>query len=352
MTITDIKNNNLLLFECISGSKAYGVSTPQSDTDLRGVFYLPKERFYGLGYIPQISCETNDAVYYELGRFVELLLKSNPTLLEMLAMPDDCILYRHPLMERLKIDMFLSKRCKDSFAGYAIAQIGKARGLKKKILNPIDKERLSALDFCYVIQGYSSVAARQWLATQGLAQERCGLSSVPHAKGLYALFYDHDGSIGYNGIIGSDTATDVLLSSIPKGEKELVCLYFNKDDYSAYCREYREYWEWVDKRNEERYRNTVQHGKNYDAKNMMHTVRLLQVADEILTTGELLVKRPNREELLAIRAGILEYDELLKLADGLMEQIEVAYTTSLLPEDIDVKAVEKILTEMRRELYG
>ena len=116
MTITDIKENKLLLFECISGSKAYGLDTPQSDTDLKGVFYLPKKHFYGLEYIPQISNETNDEVYYELGRFVELLAKNNPTILELLATPDDCILYRHPLMNRLNIDMFLSKRCKDSFA--------------------------------------------------------------------------------------------------------------------------------------------------------------------------------------------------------------------------------------------
>jgi hypothetical protein len=36
---------------------------------------LPKDQFYGLQYIPQVSNETNDEVYYELGRFVELLIK-------------------------------------------------------------------------------------------------------------------------------------------------------------------------------------------------------------------------------------------------------------------------------------
>ena len=42
------------------------------------MYYLPKDQFYGLQYIPQVSNETNDEVYYELGRFVELLLKNNP----------------------------------------------------------------------------------------------------------------------------------------------------------------------------------------------------------------------------------------------------------------------------------
>ncbi|GEM_PF-4896417 len=29
-------------------------------------FYLPKDLFYGLEYIPQVSNETNDIVYYEI----------------------------------------------------------------------------------------------------------------------------------------------------------------------------------------------------------------------------------------------------------------------------------------------
>ena len=55
MTIQEIKDKGLLLFECISGSKAYGLDTSQSDTDLKGVFYLPKDLFYGLEYIPQVN---------------------------------------------------------------------------------------------------------------------------------------------------------------------------------------------------------------------------------------------------------------------------------------------------------
>jgi len=351
MTISEIKSKGLLLFECISGSKAYGLDTLQSDTDLKGVFYLPVEQFYGLHYIPQISNETNDEVYYELGRFVELLLKNNPNILEILATPDDCVLYRHPLMFRLHTGMFLSKLCKDTFAGYAIAQIRKARGLKKKIVNPIEKERKSVLDFCYAIQGYSSVAVCHWLETQGFEQQHCGLAAIPHAKGLYALFYDPNGNLGYKGMVSGDTANDVSVSAIPKGEKELTGMFFNKDGYSAYCREYREYWEWVGKRNDERYCATMQHGKNYDAKNMMHTIRLLQVAEEILTTGQLHVKRPNRKELLDIKSGEVGYDDLLKKANGLIDRIETAYASSSLPEAPDEKTIEKILVEMRTELY-
>jgi len=352
MTINDIKEKKLLLFECISGSKAYGLNTVQSDTDMRGVYYLPKAQFYGLEYIPQINNETSDEVYYELGRFVELLIRNNPNILELLASPEDCILYKHPIMNRLSLDLFLSKLCKETFAGYALTQIKKARGYKKKIVNPVDPERKIVLDFCFILQGYQSIPLREWLVKNNYVQERCGLTSIPHSKGLYALFYDAANQHGYRGVISTELANEVSLSSIPKGENESAYLFFNLEGYSSYCKEYREYREWVEKRNETRYQDNAEHGKGYDAKNMMHTIRLLQVAEEILREGKLNVKRSNREELLSIKTGQFQYDDLLVMADSLMQRIETAYKKSTLPALPDKSRNESILVQMREELYG
>ncbi len=352
MTIQDIKDRGLLLFECVSGSKAYGLDTPQSDTDLKGVYYLPKEQFYGLEYMPQISNESNDEVYYELGRYVELLSKNNPNLLEMLATPQESILYKHPLMEKLTLNLFLSQLCKDTFAGYAISQIRKARGYKKKIVNPMEKERKSVQDFCYILSGYSSVLLKEWLTENGYKEELCGLTSIPHSKGLYALFYDEKEQFTYHGIAPHPLANEISLSSIPKGETELAYLSFNIEAYSIYCKEYKEYWDWVKARNNNRYQDNLGHGKNYDSKNMMHTIRLLQVAEEILRDGKLNVKRANREQLLSIKSGEMEYEDLLKMADSLMKSIEQYAKTSDLQEKPDMERVEKVLVEMREELYS
>ena len=133
LTIEQVKANGWLVFEAIVGSKAYGLDTDKSDTDIRGVFVLPKELFYSLEYTAQVSNESNDIVYYELKKFIELLAKNNPNILEMLQLPEACILYRHELMNWIKPDMFLSKLCEKSFANYAYTQIQKARGLEKKI---------------------------------------------------------------------------------------------------------------------------------------------------------------------------------------------------------------------------
>lgn len=351
ITIQDIKDKGLLLFECISGSRAYGLDTPQSDTDLKGVFYLPKDMFYGLDYIPQVSNETNDEVYYELGRFVELLTKNNPNLLEMLASPKECILYKHPLMDKLTLDLFLSKLCKDTFAGYAYTQIKKARGYKKKVVNPIEKEFKSVLDFCYILADDQSIPIKEWLKKNGYFQEFCGLSSITHAKGIYTLFYDADSKHSYHGIVTKDTANEVSLSSIPKGEAPIAYLFWNMEAYSLYCKEYKEYWQWVENRNDSRYQTNINHGKNYDSKNMMHTIRLLQVAEEILRDRELNVRRPNREQLLNIKSGNEDYDNLLNLADQLLERIDAYAQTSDLPNTPDKNLAEKILVDIRDILY-
>ncbi|TGD79343.1 DNA polymerase beta superfamily protein [Hymenobacter wooponensis] len=355
LTISDLRQRGLLLFEAISGSRAYGTNLPHSDTDLKGVFILPEAEFYGLEYVPQVANETNDEVFYELRRFVELLLKNNPTVLELLGTPADCVVFRHPLFESFRAEDFLSKLCRQSFAEYAAAQIRKARGLNKKINHPEPPGRKSVLDFCYVTVGAGAQPVGQWLAEQHLAAEQCGLANVPHLSDLYALFVDASptATLGYRGLVrDAETSQDVQLTSVPKGEEPVAYLSFNRNGYSSYCRVYREYHEWVQKRNAERYQNTVQHGKNYDAKNMLHVFRLLRMAQEIALTRQLQVRRPDREFLLQIRRGEFQYEELLQMAETLLEQVEAAFATSHLPAAPNQLAADHLLVQVRRAWYA
>ena len=352
MTIQDLKEQGLIVYECISGSKAYGLDIATSDTDIKGVFVWPKSKFYGLNYIPQVADESNDTVYYELNRFVELLIKNNPNILELLATPNDKILYKHPLLERLTPSIFLSKKCKDTFGGYAFTQIRKARGLNKKIVNPMDKKKKSILDFCYVLKDQGAISFVQWLMENDFVQEKCGLVNIPHFKDVYGIYYDEQSKLGYKGVRRKEQATTVLLSSIPKKEQPIAHLHFNEDGYVKYCKDYKDYWSWVGKRNESRYQGTLSHGKNYDAKNMMHTFRLLDMAFEILTTKQIVVKRPNRLELLSIRNGEWEYEALINEANLKMEQIEMVAKNSTLPEEPNISLIENILIGLRTEFYN
>src|SRR5688572_23823300 len=218
LTVQEIKNNGWLIFEAITGSKAYGLDTVKSDTDIRGVFVLPKELFYSLEYRPQVSNESNDIVYYELKRFMELLSKNNPNIIELLNVPDNCILYKHELMDRIKPQFFLSKLCEQTFANYAYTQIKKAYGFEKKILNPVEEERKSVLDFCYVYVGKDAINLREFLLQNGFEQERMGLAAIAHLRDCYNLFYSKVHQ--FSGVISKGEANDVCLSSIPKGETD------------------------------------------------------------------------------------------------------------------------------------
>ena len=78
-----------VIYKCVYGSRVFGLATESSDTDVRGVSVLPKSQFYGLDRLEQISDERSNEVYWELERFVTLLLKNNPHALETLSVNKD-----------------------------------------------------------------------------------------------------------------------------------------------------------------------------------------------------------------------------------------------------------------------
>jgi predicted nucleotidyltransferase len=349
LTIDSIKNNGWIIFETITGSKAYGLDNEQSDTDIRGVFVLPKHLYYGLEYVEQVNNETNDIVYYELKRFMELLAKNNPNILEMLNVPEQCVLHKDILMEQLKPELFLSKLCEKTFANYAFTQIKKAYGLEKKILNPVEEERKTVLNFCFVYEHKEAVPLLRYLEENKLEQSKMGLASISHLRDCYNLFYAEH--LAYDGIMRKESANDVCLSSIPKGEQPIAMLYFNKDGYSVYCKKYKEYWDWVAKRNDERYKNTLSHGKNYDSKNMLHVFRLLLMAKEIAAENKINVFRQDRDFLLSIKAGKIEYEDLVSQAEALKEALPILYEQCSLQEEPDVEQINMLLVKMREEYY-
>ncbi|MGZ3757933.1 MAG: DNA polymerase beta superfamily protein [Mucilaginibacter sp.] len=353
MTYQQLKQQNeLILLDCISGSTAYNLNVTGSDVDKKGIFIMPQKQLYGFERQEQIANDTNDEVYFEIGRFLELLTKNNPNILELLSTPDEHILSRHPLMDLIKPEDFLSKLCLDTFAGYAQTQIKKARGLNKKINKPMGDERKSVLDFCFVIHNNSSIPLKEWLKESSFSQEECGLANLDHFRNVYLLYHQKQLAEGrFKGITSGLDADDVQLSSVPKGLENMAVMNFNKDSYSIYCREYKEYLEWEEKRNEHRYQSTLSHGKSYDAKNMMHTFRLLNMAEEIALYQQVIVKREDRDFLLKIRNGEFEFDDLMQMVEDKMERIKAAYAKSMLPDCPDTYIAEKLLVQLRGNFY-
>ena len=106
LTIQDLKDRGLLLYEYVRGSHAYGLQKPDgtSDIDLGGVYLEPVEDLLGLqiDVQDQVADERNDEVYWSLGKFMRLILSSNPTVLESLFIPDKCVKFEHPIMKWIK----------------------------------------------------------------------------------------------------------------------------------------------------------------------------------------------------------------------------------------------------------
>ncbi|MNT98188.1 hypothetical protein D3C72_2407150 [compost metagenome] len=71
-----------------------------------------------------------------------------------------------------------------------------------------------------------------------------------------------------------------------------------------------------------------------------------------MATGKLTIRVPNRDELLAIKAGEREYDELLDMADGLIASIEEKYKTSTLSAHPDEEKALEVLIGIREVLYS
>jgi len=348
-----LQQKEFILLDCVSGSHAYNLNLPDSDTDKKGIFILPRKELYGFEFQEQVSNETNDEVYFEIKRFLELLTKNNPNILELLNTPAKFVLHRHQLMDLIKPTDFLSKLCLDTFAGYAQTQIKKAKGLNKKINKPMEKVRKSVLDFCYVIYKNGSIPVISWLTENNFQQQDCGLVNLDHFRNVYLVYHKKQlANAGwFKGIISGQDADDVQLSSVPKGIEPFATMNFNKDGYSTYCKEYKEYREWEEKRSQVRYESTLSHGKSYDAKNMMHTFRLLNMAEEIALHHEVVVHRLDRGFLLKIKNGEFEFDTLMRMVDEKMERIKGLFEKSDLPEQPDIKKAENILVEIRERFY-
>ena len=407
-TFDDIRKEGLLIYEYIRGSHAYGLQKPDgtSDIDTAGVYIEPNNQILGLGidFQEQIEDEKHDNVWFSLRKFMTMLLSSNPTVLESLFIPDDKVIYEHPIMTEIKKhrNLFVTKECFKPFMGYAKTQILKARGLNKKIVNPVT-ERLGPLDFAYTFYLQGSTKIKNWLEYRGLKQQYCGLVHIPNMHDVYGVYYDwgnhflnegisiydieedyysYDGvvesdlykmgrfliqytkehsilsafsyinsePIGYRGMIGEDGLSNELrLSSVSKGETPICHMSYNKDGYTAHCRDYKDYQDWVKFRNPERYKENKE--KDFDRKNMSHSVRLMHMGIEIARTGQVNVDRTNidRDFILNIRLGNSTYDELISYLDSKKAEMEEAMEKSSLPEKIDVNLVNDLLINIRKK---
>lgn len=341
------------LYRVIVGSQSYGTNVAGSDIDYKGVYAQDIDELIGFGYKEQIN-NNKDDVDYEIRRFIELLETANPTVLEMLYSPEDCIVEKHPAFDILikHRDKFLTKKCLFSFGGYAIAQIKKAKGLNKKMNWEKEKiTRKTPLDFVYMYKEGKTIPITEYFTEKEF--DRCGLVALDHFKDCYALYFDHtiDKKLGYRGII-EENSNEIRLSSVPKCEQPLTIVYYNKDGYTMHCKDYKEYTIWLENRNTQRYVDIAGHNQQIDGKNLLHCRRLLDMAVEIAQTGMINVRRSNADYLLKIRRGEVSLEEIIENAEADIKNLDELYKNSNLPDKVEKDVVNEILLEIRHKLMN
>lgn len=265
-----------LIFMTIGGSKMYGTSTPQSDTDKRGVCVPPKNVVFGFARRFDVQkVEGEDTEVYALMKYMALVAENNPNIMELLYAPDDCVLKSTPTWEKLRErrDSFLSAKCYHTFSGYAHNQLKRIRGHREWLRDP-PTHKPTRTEF-------------------GLGESGQGVRELAQGVDVFEI---------------SEEAKIVI-------EKE-------KRFKTALTR-WNQYQEWKEKRNPARAELEAKYG--FDTKHAAHLVRLLRMGHEILTKGTLIVRRPDAEELLAIRNGLYSYDELMEKVDALETSLTKIY---------------------------
>ena len=138
----DIDKRTILLVR--HGSHAYGLNTPASDEDFKGVCIKPAAAYFGFTQrfeqFEHMGSKSDgiDKVVYSLEKFVALAADCNPSIVEVLHVADEDVLVCDEFGERLRAikDDFLSKKAHFTFSGYAHSQLKRIKTHRSWLLNP------------------------------------------------------------------------------------------------------------------------------------------------------------------------------------------------------------------------
>jgi uncharacterized protein len=337
-----------ILFECIAGSRAYGTTTSTSDEDIRGIFGVPAGAYLGLVRpADQVGDERGNVVYYSLRRVIELLAQANPNILELLFMPEDCVLKTSSEMRMLieHSHLFVSKQCADTHAGYAMSQIKKARGQNKWVNNPKPVEPPRKEDFCFVVpwSGSSSTPARPIsLSASGWKLEEYHAARLEHARDTYRLYHYGDKA---RGVFRGDVLACESIPQADEAARFAGLLLYNEVAWKQALVEHRNYWTWRRERNDARWQQQERGELDFDAKNMMHTVRLLLSGRSLMEFGKPIVRFEGEQLalLMSIREGRRTFDEIMTIAQDILADCERLKASADLPETCDLAQAGTLL---------
>jgi predicted nucleotidyltransferase len=366
------------------------MARPESDVDVKGICIPPSEYFHGYlkhfeqfeGQLPRDATfgratyigilesmvkrqipedEPIDSVVYDLRKFFRLAADCNPNICEVMFTDPSCQVWSANLYELLvgHRNDFLSTKAKFSFCGYAHAQLKRIRTHRAWLLNP-PKAKPTRADFGlpeHTVIPRDQLMAAESLITRKLEEWLGSQEELPkdvlhdlrqrtaHAiRDIWAALAA--GCLTWVGR-GDEMVLEQLAPPITEDgdlDDQKVCHAAGKllgydsnflevldreRGYRSALKQFNQYEEWKRSRNPARAALEEKHG--FDTKHGSHLKRLLDMAKEIIEDGKVIVKRPNAEELLAIRNGAWSFDQLLEWATQREEELDALYEAGKSP---------------------
>jgi predicted nucleotidyltransferase len=334
----------------LGGSQAHGTAGPDSDIDLRGVCIAPLSLRLSLhrtfdqreGPLPPALAATTDAALrarvggdparfekvecaiYDVAKFLRLCEAANPNALELLFTDPGDWLLATPAWERVHSERhrLLTRKVQQTFLGYAMAQLTKIRNHRAWLLQP-PKGPPTRAAFGLPEQGGRLSRDEQDRIERAIAEKRRAYSTddidmTPAAR------------IEVRG--GFDAMRQVAVQALAIPAEVAASLEAERR-YRAAKRGWRAYETWKRERNPKRAALERAHG--YDTKHAMHLVRLMRMGLEALQDGTLTIRRPDADELCAIRAGAWSFERLLEETAAIEAAMQVAAERTALPATVD-----------------
>jgi uncharacterized protein len=285
------------IFEATTGSHLYGLSTPESDSDSRGVCVAPMEVLLDpfMRFTVKDGFDGEDRAIYDLGKFMNLCADNNPNLLELLFVPEQFVLCKTKEWDKVieNRHLFLSKNVKHRFLGYGFSQLEAIKRHRAWFLNPPSHKP---------------------------TREEFGLSQEPLVS-----------EANIQNMMG-------VPNHLFKEE------YYQELQQERLYRETKKKWDnymqWKTNRNPKRKGTEEQFG--YDLKYASHLFRLMSEGKELLLTGKITFPLPNAEWLLEIKQGLYPYEQILEMAENMEKEFEIWYEQSPLPKTPDRNALKEL----------